>query len=502
MDTNKELIFGLKIKQLRLEKGYSLQELAQKTGIAVSYLNEIEKAKKYPRPDKIKLLAQALDVSVQELTSPQLSENLKPIEILINSHLFTEQSLEIFGLAKIGIVSLFSDKPSKANAFIRTLLELARNYDLSRERFYMAILRSYQEMHENYFEEIEVQAQAFRQKYHIGQEQSVDKLYLQKILEENYHYKVDFLNLHQYPDLQTLRTVMQPKQKASQKNILWLNPKLSETQQIFALAREIGYNFLQLKERVYTSTWVRANSFEELLHNYQASYFAGALLIPALQLKADLAHLFQQDFWSEEIFLAIMRKYKASPEMFLHRFISIITHYFNIKKLFFLRFTHQRNTQNFILDKELHLSDLHNPHATNLHEHYCRRWISLDILRQLEQRQTMGQNEIMCKTQISQYYDSPNEYFCISIARNLPNASEINTSVTIGLLINEDLKKIIRFVEDKKVLKRQVGVSCEKCAAINCQERAAEAIYVHQRLKNEKILQSLEKLQKQTLSQS
>ena len=47
METNLEenirLIFGLKIKQLRNDKKLSLQELAQRSNLSVSYLNEIEK---------------------------------------------------------------------------------------------------------------------------------------------------------------------------------------------------------------------------------------------------------------------------------------------------------------------------------------------------------------------------------------------------------------------------------------------------------------------------
>ena len=43
-----KLILGLKIKQLRQERQFSLNELAEKSQLSVSYLNEIEKGKKYP----------------------------------------------------------------------------------------------------------------------------------------------------------------------------------------------------------------------------------------------------------------------------------------------------------------------------------------------------------------------------------------------------------------------------------------------------------------------
>ena len=50
------LIFGLKLKQIRTEKNLSLFGLAKITGLSKSYLNEIEKGKKYPKRDKILVL--------------------------------------------------------------------------------------------------------------------------------------------------------------------------------------------------------------------------------------------------------------------------------------------------------------------------------------------------------------------------------------------------------------------------------------------------------------
>ena len=40
---NIRLVFGLKLKQLRIDKGMSLTDLAQKSGLSMSYINEIEK---------------------------------------------------------------------------------------------------------------------------------------------------------------------------------------------------------------------------------------------------------------------------------------------------------------------------------------------------------------------------------------------------------------------------------------------------------------------------
>ena len=60
IDTVK-LIFGLKVQQLRKERQLSYQQLSEKTKLAISYLHNIEKGKKYPKADKIMALADALD---------------------------------------------------------------------------------------------------------------------------------------------------------------------------------------------------------------------------------------------------------------------------------------------------------------------------------------------------------------------------------------------------------------------------------------------------------
>ena len=82
MEINSEslrFILGIKIKQFRQSAGYSLKQLSEKTGLSVSYLSEIEKGKKYPKPEKIVLLAHALDRTFDELVSLQLDDELNPL---------------------------------------------------------------------------------------------------------------------------------------------------------------------------------------------------------------------------------------------------------------------------------------------------------------------------------------------------------------------------------------------------------------------------------------
>ena len=59
--------FGKRLRQLRLKRGLSQEELAYRVGMDVSYLSELENGKKEPCSRKIKGLAQGLGVSVARL---------------------------------------------------------------------------------------------------------------------------------------------------------------------------------------------------------------------------------------------------------------------------------------------------------------------------------------------------------------------------------------------------------------------------------------------------
>ena len=70
-----KLIFGLKLKQIRTERNLSLFGLSKLSGLSKSYLNEIENGKKYPKPDKIAILSEKLDVPYDQMVSLKLDKN-------------------------------------------------------------------------------------------------------------------------------------------------------------------------------------------------------------------------------------------------------------------------------------------------------------------------------------------------------------------------------------------------------------------------------------------
>ncbi|MFN8355270.1 MAG: helix-turn-helix domain-containing protein [Spirosomataceae bacterium] len=485
------LFFGLKIKQLRIEKCFSLSDLAQQVGFSVSYLNEIEKGKKYPKADKIFALASALDTDYDTLVSLKLSKKLEPIAELLNSNVLTELPLEMFGVHPSDFLELMSEAPSKLSAFISTIVEISRNYDMHVEQFFFSVLRSYQEMHDNYFVEMEDAASRFLAEHHLADSPTLDADFLEKCLSAEYGYQVENFDETTHPDLMSLRSVFVPKQ-----NKLLINRSLNPEQRAFTLGREVGYHYMKIKVRPLVSSVIEVRSFDEVFNNFKASYFARAILINRQVLIPKLASFFSRLEFDGQAFLNLLGLFNTTPEMFLHRMTNVMTSHFGINQLFFLRFNHTMSDNLFYLEKELHLAQLHSPHGTALNEHYCRRWVSLTILKELETQRQQGtwSGKPLCRAQISDYIDSGNQYFVLSLAKPSPPKPDRNSSVTLGFAIDEKLKKVFKFLADPALPQRKVNETCEHCALTPCPDRAEEPTTWQKKQHIERLKKALEGL--------
>lgn len=300
---HQRIIFGLKVRQFRQEKGWNFEELSKHSGISISYLNEIEKGKKYPQPANQERLAEALGVSAEFMRSPELTKQFAPLGDLLKSNFLNELPLDLFGIELQQVVEIIARAPDRVNAFISALLEIARNYSLRDENFFFAALRAYQELRNNYFEEIELAADAFVQKNKIPEDGGVPAALLAQLLQTQYDYSIDEQTLAEHPELQSLRSVFNPHKKR-----LLINKRLSESQRAFQLAKELGFNVLELKERPLTSSFLRVNSFEETLNNYKAAYFAVAILVNRTAFVRDIGAFFKQGKWNPDTLLQLMAK--------------------------------------------------------------------------------------------------------------------------------------------------------------------------------------------------
>lgn len=71
-----------KIKELRIRKGFSQEELAEKTGLSLRTVQRIENGETDPRGDSLQRLSAALDVQPNDLIEWNTREDTSALEIL------------------------------------------------------------------------------------------------------------------------------------------------------------------------------------------------------------------------------------------------------------------------------------------------------------------------------------------------------------------------------------------------------------------------------------
>ncbi len=477
------LILGVKLKQLRQERGFTLSKVASQAGVSISYLSEIEKGKKYPKPEKLIDLASALGVSYDDLVSLKVDEPLEGLREIIYSPFLQAFPFELFGVEPKDVVSLMAGVPRRASALIRAFIEVSRTYDARVEHFLFAALRAYQKMHANHFPEIENAASSFRTSQSWGPRSIPDSATLRRILEDEHGYVIDTTTLPDHETLHGFRSIVTGEKRKT----MFINGALHDEQQAFLYARELGFLVLKPESRPTTGSWVKVESFEQVLANFEASYFAGALLIPAVALDEDLTAFFRWDLWDEAAFRGALHRYRATPEMFFYRLTQRIPEVFGMKEIFFMRFHHAEGDDNYSLTKVLNMSRVPVPHGIQLHEHYCRRWAGMEALRELERLQSEGRHdEPVVSVQRSHFLNDDAEFFVIAVARPLALKPGTNTVVMLGFLMDRAFKRAVRFWVDPSIPSVDVNLTCERCPLTDCALRAAvSSVLDEQRLLDE-----------------
>lgn len=469
MSLNVPVIFGMKLKKFRELRGMTLTEFAARCDLSPVYIADIEKGRKYPNPDKIYRIAEVLGRSYEDLISPKLTEDFAPLELFLNSPVLKNFPFHLFGISINDLIELVTRSPAEASALLKALLNIADNYHLKAEHLFRAALRAYQESKLNYFEDIEEAVEEFD--YNYGNPEGYSLKYLQQIIEQFYNCEVDYHQLERYPELMVYRSVYLDRERPT----LLINPMLNEPQRRFILAREIGYQFLGLSTRAFTSAPEKAESFEQVLNDFKASYFAGALLLERKQLLGDLEELFASEKWDYKRLISLVDKHKATPELLFYRISELIPRFFGIK-LHFLRYNLEAG--NIRLVKQLHAE--HLSLGLGLNESHCRRWLVLRYLKKLARDLDSGirrGRNIIAGAQISNFIDQDRRFLCLGMASRLTLNKTVASSVAIGLQYDEILERRVRFLQDKSLARLQVGTSCERCPMTEdeCQDRVAPA---------------------------
>ena len=206
------------------------------------------------------------------------------------------------------------------------------------------------------------------------------------------------------------------------------------------------------------------------------------MIISRESITQQLTELFSKETFNEQDFIKLINSYNASPESFYQRLSNILPKDFNLQNLFFLRFNYKKGDKKFQLKKELHLTHQHSPRANEVNEKYCRRWVSLEVLQGISK----GKEEHLFDMQISNFPKDNMKYLVLSSATKDPFKENHYRSISIGLLINKQLKRKLNFIADPKIKIREVGVTCERCAIKDCAVRQVPAIALDKAAKNKK----------------
>jgi Zn-dependent peptidase ImmA (M78 family) len=280
------------------------------------------------------------------------------------------------------------------------------------------------------------------------------------------------------------------------KPLLIINNNLSPNQQAFEIGRELGFNYLRLKERDIASPETQARSFAQLWNETQASYFSGALLINRNALKEELDALFKKQKFDKHHLFHIMASFSITPEMLLHRTTNIICKEFGLQKFHFIRFDARKTENQWKYDltrKYLNISSL-PLFDESLKEHYCRRWGAIKSLRWFADHEpSIGNGGTYLHVHRSHSIGNKEpieEHMCISLARRHRLRTDVISSVTLGILIDAPARETIRFLDDEDIKIEQIGSTCERCLATaeECSNdvRAAEPhIAIKKRLEEE-----------------
>jgi hypothetical protein len=104
--------------------------------------------------------------------------------------------------------------------------------------------------------------------------------------------------------------------------------------------------------------------------------------------------------------------------------------------------------------------------------------------------------EPLVRVQISKYWKTHNNYFCITFVKPQSNDPDKFVSVTVGLLIDAKVSQKIPFLNHPSTPVKTVHTTCERCDIMDCKERDAQPTVIEHLDKVELINKTLKELNK------
>ena len=125
-----------------------------------------------------------------------------------------------------------------------------------------------------------------------------------------------------------------------------------------------------------------------------------------------------------------------------------------------------------MLYKQLNLNQLIVPSGIGLHEHFCRRWLSIRLLRHFPEP---ADGRPVAGAQLSEFVHTRERFLCLGFSRPLTLSRSAKSSVIIGFRVDAELYNAIRFASDPAIPKVYIHETCERCPLTpeQCADRAA-----------------------------
>ncbi len=291
---------GLRLRQLRLDRGYSQAEFARRLGISPAYLNLIEKGR---RTVQLPLLWKALDLLAVEPEPFISSLGEQPVEASL-AQLLDEPLLRSLNLDKEDLASLGAEP--RAATTITTLFNLYKNTRHQLDNVLRTVSRreagrkaqlsmggegelspstlqldyspldevtDFLQTHANFFPALEEASESMRRDFALARRVLSDQLI--RVLEER-------LGVDVVIEEGRLRgSVVRRYDPAA--GSLEISPELPEARRKFDLAHVVGLRLLDelgLYESIAGSYEAKHPETPKLLRIHLANYFAGAMLMP------------------------------------------------------------------------------------------------------------------------------------------------------------------------------------------------------------------------------
>lgn len=124
------ITLGDKLRALREDRGLTLRELGEQSGLSLTYLSEIERGTVYPSLDTLKQLASFFNVPVSIFVNNQSSGNL-PVKLQYMRKLknISQKQLALMAGVSPGLVAQL--ELGKVNASLKTVTKLAEALGVS-----------------------------------------------------------------------------------------------------------------------------------------------------------------------------------------------------------------------------------------------------------------------------------------------------------------------------------------------------------------------------------